>query len=62
MELIAHLLEYLTRFSVQSRYPGESATVKEADRALEAAREVRKFFANRVPEFFPGNRFSRRTS
>lgn len=48
-ELVADLLLYLNEFSVQFRYPGEHATVGQARRAIGAIREVRKFFAVRLP-------------
>ena len=49
IELIADLMVFLNEFSVQYRYPGEKATLVYARRALKAVREVRKFFALRLP-------------
>ena len=49
IEFIVDLLKYLNRFASVSRYPGEDATVVQARRALKAAREVRAFFASRLP-------------
>ncbi|MBM2828296.1 MAG: hypothetical protein HW408_828 [Actinobacteria bacterium] len=49
IELIADLLIFLNEFSVQYRYPGEKASAAYARRALKAARDVRKFFASRLP-------------
>ena len=40
---LAPILRILNPFSVQFRYPGESATIEESLRALSAMKHVRKF-------------------
>ncbi|MDO9289894.1 MAG: HEPN domain-containing protein [Thermodesulfovibrionales bacterium] len=40
-------LRILNPFSVQFRYPGESATLEESKKALKAMRRVRKYFKER---------------
>jgi len=42
-ELIADLLDQLNPYSVEFRYPCEEATVEEAELALKAMKEVRRF-------------------
>lgn len=49
IELISDLLKFLNEFSVQYRYPGEKASAARSRRALKAVRDVRKFFALRLP-------------
>ncbi|RJQ52594.1 MAG: HEPN domain-containing protein [Nitrospiraceae bacterium] len=41
-------LRILNPFSVQFRYPGESATLKESETALKTMKKVRKFFRERL--------------
>jgi HEPN domain-containing protein len=43
LEALAPALRILNPFSVQFRYPGESATVEESLKALSAMKHVRKF-------------------
>ena len=49
IELLSDLLFLLNRFGVLPRYPGDEATASDAKRALSAIKEVRKFFALRLP-------------
>ncbi|MBI3291715.1 MAG: HEPN domain-containing protein [Elusimicrobia bacterium] len=41
--LIADLFDCLTPYAVESRYPGEDATGREAKAAWKAAKEIRRF-------------------
>jgi len=54
IELISDLLLLLNRFGILPRYPGDEATAADAKRALKAVKEVRKFFALRLPGIPPG--------
>jgi HEPN domain-containing protein len=47
LEIYRHDLRALNPFSVQFRYPGETATPEDARWALKAMRRARKFFIDR---------------
>ena len=47
LDVLKPELRILNPFSVQFRYPGESATVKESQKALSAMKHVRKFLKDR---------------
>lgn len=46
--LIADLSDSLTPYAVESRYPGEDATGREAKAACKAAKEIRQFVRARL--------------
>jgi HEPN domain-containing protein len=47
LDVLKPELRILNPFSVQFRYPGESATVKESQKALTAMKHVRKYLKDR---------------
>lgn len=48
MDIYRPDLRILNPFSVQFRYPGETATIEDSKLALETMRKVRKFFRERL--------------
>ena len=48
IELIKDLLNRLTPYAVETRYPGEFATAREAKAAYAAAKEIRRFARARL--------------
>lgn len=48
LELMKDILRELNRFAVEMRYPGESATRKEAIEAAKQLKEIRKILLNKL--------------
>ena len=53
MDILRPDLRILNPFSVQFRYPGETATLKESKTAVKTVKKVRKFFRKKFG--LPGN-------
>jgi len=48
IDLITDLLIRLAPYAVEFRYPGEEATVEEAEDAVRAVKEIRRFVRNKL--------------